>query len=111
MPLLVCTRCCLEMRPIQIGVTVVEMAFDNPPAPYKTWAGDEKGCSQCGHTAVDGLVLNGEHHQEDFHSKLKWLLTNEPHKVRVAWERSGQSRSIEQSLIYLQRFYIERETL
>jgi len=51
---LICQKCQCELRPVENGVRVIEMAGD-PPKPYKIWHADLWGCRGCGLRVVNGF--------------------------------------------------------
>lgn len=68
----ICNRCEREMKPLQTGVYVVEMASFGP---YKIWQADKKECPECGQTVTTGFGYDAiaTHHEQGFKEFLDSL--------------------------------------
>ena len=85
MPKMVCVPCEVELKPIENGALVIEMASFGP---YKAWDADVWGCPKCHHQTVAGFGNNPlhEHYEEGF---TKWLdeAKARAHRIIYDYER------------------------
>lgn len=88
MPNAICIDCQTEMRLDEIGVVLVEMAFD-PPTPYRLWSADTSKCPGCGKVVVNRFANRpyAYHHQEDFAELLQGAIDNTNLKVFYCYEK------------------------
>ena len=69
----ICVKCRIEFRPVENGVTVVDM-FSQPPKPYRMWQADLFECPICKTQIVSGFADKAlaYHHESVFEH---WLQT------------------------------------
>lgn len=69
MPRLVCVKCKTELKPIENGVSSVEMADFGA---YKLWNSDKWGCPECGFEVLAGFAQEpmAGHYEPGFQAKL-----------------------------------------
>lgn len=67
----ICAKCCVELVPHRVGVTVVEHVLE--VGPYRIWQADLWKCPKCKvETILNFADKAVEHWQSDFDKTLKW---------------------------------------
>jgi len=84
---LVCVRCQIELRPVKLGMPVVEMA-GSPARPLRIWFADVWGCKECGFEVCAGF---SKHPIEWFDERFaRYLESAKAHEIVYDYERGGQ---------------------
>lgn len=82
----VCVKCSFEMRPVKIGMYVVE-TFLSPPEPYRISSADMYRCPECGCEVLTGYSTGAKvHHEEGFGELFQKATANLSNFV-VVYER------------------------
>jgi len=71
MPLLVCTKCGVTMRPKKTGVTAIEYRDPQLIDPYRLYSCDRYICHLCGASVLTGWGKPVEHYDSRFEEKVK----------------------------------------
>ena len=67
---MICQKCQCELRPVENGVRVIEMAGD-PPEPYRLYSADLWGCKGCGFKVVTDFGKPWSQFDKDFDEALE----------------------------------------
>lgn len=71
----ICIKCRIEFRPLENGITVIDM-FSQPPKPYRVTHADLFECPICKKQIVSGFALKplAEHFEDKFKFWLRKAL-------------------------------------
>lgn len=68
----ICIKCQIAFRPLENGITVIDM-FSQPPKPYRMWQADLFECPICKAQIVSGFADEAliHHHENGFEDWLR----------------------------------------